>query len=124
MFILNPWGCPPVIEEAGDDGTILLPFTQAKQVLDRLKELCVGRDLADAGAWARFNRSTKGGRDMATAQNLLGKAVASIIGKREERAVASLFTPGGTHALKGEFQGINDFEVVAFLVVLPEDTSP
>ena len=115
---------PHYMVHVGDDGTVLLPFTQAKQVLDRLKELCVGRDLADAGAWARFNRSTKGGRDMATAQNLLGKAVASIIGKREERAVASLFTPGGTHALKGEFQGINDFEVVAFLVVLPEDTSP
>jgi hypothetical protein len=46
--------------------------------------------------------------------------VASIIGKKEERAIASLFTPGGTHAMKGEFQGINDFEVVAFLVVLPE----
>jgi hypothetical protein len=34
--------------------------------------------------------------------------------------VASLFSPGGTHALKGEFAGINNFEVVAFLVVLPE----
>jgi len=33
---------------------------------------------------------------------------------------ASLFTPGGTHALHGEFRGIDDFEVVAFLVVLPE----
>ena len=38
----------------------------------------------------------------------------------EMRAVASLFSPGGTHALKGEFAGINDFEVVAFLVILPE----
>jgi hypothetical protein len=26
---------------------------------------------------------------------------------------------GGTHAMKGEFAGINDFEVVAFLVALP-----
>jgi len=34
--------------------------------------------------------------------------------------VASLFAPGGTHALDGEFAGINDFEVVAFLVVLPD----
>jgi hypothetical protein len=25
--------------------------------------------------------------------------------------------------MKGEFQGINDFEVVAFLVVLPEEPS-
>ena len=39
------------------------------------------------------------------------------------RAVASLFTPGGTHTMQGEFQGINDFEVVAFLVVLSETVS-
>jgi len=45
--------------------------------------------------------------------------VSSIVGKSEERAVASLFSPGGTHAMKGEFAGSNDFEVVAFIVVLP-----
>jgi SNF2 family DNA or RNA helicase len=111
---------PHYVVHVGDEGAILLPFTQAKQALDRLKRLCIGRDLPDAGACARFDRATKDGRDMTAAQNLLGKAVASIIGKKEERAVASLFTPGGTHAMKGEFQGINDFEVVAFLVVLPE----
>ena len=60
---------------------------------------------------------------MSAPQDLLGKAVASVVGKREERAVASLFSPGGTYAMKGEFQGINDFEVVAFLVVLPEANS-
>ncbi len=36
--------------------------------------------------------------------------------------MASLFTPGGTHALKGEFAGVNDFEVVAYLVILSEPT--
>jgi hypothetical protein len=57
---------------------------------------------------------------MSATQQLLAKAVASVVGKKEERAVASLFSPGGTHAMKGEFAGINDFEVVAFLVVLPD----
>lgn len=37
--------------------------------------------------------------------------------------MASLFTPGGTHAIKGEFAGINDFEVLAFLIVLSADTA-
>jgi len=60
---------------------------------------------------------------MRAAQRLLAAAVASITGKSEERAIASLFTPGGTHALKGEFAGINDFEVVAYLVVLPDADS-
>jgi Helicase conserved C-terminal domain/SNF2-related domain len=111
---------PHYVVHVGDDGTVLLPFTQAKQALDRLKRLCIGRDLPDAGACARFDKMTKDGKDMSAAQDLLAKAVSSIVGQKEERAVASLFTPGGTHAMKGEFQGINDFEVVAFLVVLPE----
>ena len=40
--------------------------------------------------------------------------------KKEEKAVASLFTAGGTHAQKGEFAGSNDFEVVAWLAILSE----
>ncbi len=107
----------------GDDGTVLLPHTQAKRILDRLKRICSGRELPDAGACARFDKATKQGEDMATAQRLLAAAVASIVGKSEERAVASLFSPGGTHAMKGEFAGINDFEVLAWLAVLP-DASP
>ena len=111
---------PHYVVHVGDDGTVLLPFTQVKQGLDRLKRLSIGRDLHDAGACDRFDKATKNGKDMSAAQDLLATAVASVVGKKEERAIASLFTPGGTHAMKGEFQGINDFEVVAFLVVLPE----
>ncbi len=104
----------------GDEGSVLLAFAQAKQVLDRLKKLCVGRDLPDMAACSRFDKATREGENMSSVQKALATAVASIVGKKEERAVASLFSPGGTHAKKGEFQGINDFEVVAFLVVLPE----
>ena len=110
---------PHYLVHIGDDGAALLPFTQAKTVLDRLKRVCVGRDMPDAEACARFDKSTKQGEDMAYARKLLSAAVASVIGKKEERAVASLFSPGGTNAMKGEFAGINDFEVVAFLVILP-----
>lgn len=110
---------PHYVVHVGDDGAVLLSFTQAKQVLDRLKRLCIGRDLPDAEACVNFEKITRNGKDMSGTQDLLATAVASIVGKKEERAVASLFTPGGTHAMKGEFQGINDFEVVAFLAVLP-----
>ena len=114
---------PHYLVHIGDDTTTLLPFTQAKIVLDRLKRVCVGRDLPDAEACERFDKATKHGEDMAQARRLLAAAVASVIGKKEERAVASLFTPGGTHAIEGEFAGINDFEVVAYLVILPEATA-
>ena len=114
---------PHYLVHVGQDGTVLLPYTQAKRILDRLKRLALGRELPDAGACARFDKVTNCGEDMRHAQESLAAAVASVVGKHEERAVASLFAPGGTHALKGEFAGTNDFEVVAFLVVLPHQES-
>lgn len=110
---------PNYLVHVGDDGATLLPHTQAKRILDRLKRLAHGRDLPDAAACARFDKQTRNGADMRAAQQLLAAAIASIVGKSEERAVASLFTPGGTHALRSEFAGSSDFEVVAWLAVLP-----
>lgn len=110
---------PHYLVHVGDDGAVLLPFTQAKQILDRLQRQTVGRDLPEAKACARYDKTTNDGADMSAAQKLLAAAVASVQGKGQERAVASLFRPGGTHAVKGEFQGANGFEVVAFIVVLP-----
>ena len=110
---------PHYLVHVGEDGTVLLPYTQAKRILDRLKRLSLGRDLPDASACAQFDRATKQGEDMRHAQKLLSAAVSSIVGKSEERAIASLFSPGGTHAMKGEFAGSNDFEVLAYLVVVP-----
>jgi hypothetical protein len=110
---------PHYLVHLGEDGTTLLPYPQAKRTLDRLKRTCIGKDLPDAGACARYDRMTKGGEDMRHAQRLLAAAVGSVVGRGEERAVASLFKPGGTQTRKGEFSGSNDFEVVAFVVILP-----
>ena len=111
---------PNYLVHVGNDGAVLLPVAQAKQTIDRLKRVCLGRELPDASACARLDKATKQGEDMQAAQRLLAAAVASVVGRNEERAVASLFTPGGTHAIKGEFAGTNDFEVIAWLAVLPE----
>ncbi len=111
---------PIYLVHVGDDGAVVLPYTQAKRILDRLKRLCVGKELPDDPAYARFERQTRQGVDMKAARDRLAAAIGSIAGTSEERAVASLFTPGGTHALKGEFAGMDDFEVLAFLVVMPE----
>ena len=112
---------PHYLVHVGEDGSILLPFTQAKTVLDRLKRLCVGKDVPDPLACARLDAATRHGKDMRAAQRLLAAVVSSIVGTGEERAIASLFSPGGTHALAGEFAGMDDFEVMAFLIVLAED---
>ena len=110
---------PHYLVHVGDDGAVLLPFTQVKHILDGVKRLALGQDEPDPEATARFHRETKRGGDMRAVQRQLAAAVASVVGKSEERAVASLFSPGGTHALAGEFAGADDFEVVAYLAILP-----
>ena len=117
-YPLAPHYVVHVSMDAATAGAVQLPHSQAKQVLDRLKGLCLGRDLVDAQACERFDKATKAGRQMQPYQALLQQAIASVVGKSQERAVASLFSPGGTHAKKGEFAGMGDFEVVAFLVIV------
>lgn len=112
---------PHYLVHVSEEGEVVLTYLQAKQILDRMKKLCLGRDMPDAVASGRFDKRTSNGKDMRYAQELLSTSVASIVGKNEERAVASLFSPGGTHARKGEFAGSGDFEVVAWLAVLPEN---
>jgi hypothetical protein len=112
---------PYYLVHVNNEGAVLLPHAQVKSILDRLKRLCSAHESPDFDACKRFDKATKQGEDMRSAQRLLATAVASIIGKSEERALASLFSPGGTHVLNGEFFGVNDFEVIAYLVILPND---
>jgi SNF2 family DNA or RNA helicase len=104
----------------GDEGTVVLPHTQAKQVLDCLKRLCSERSEPEVAACERFDSMSDNGRDMRHAQSLLAAAASSIAGRAAERSLASLFNPGGTHIARGEFAGMNDFEVIAWLAIIDE----
>ncbi len=101
-----------------ESGEVQMNFTQAKKILDLLKKLSLGRSHPDEGAVARFNFATRDATDMSRYQALLAKAVAAITGKAEEKGVESLFQRGGTALSKESFQGIDDFEVVSYLIVL------
>ncbi len=108
---------PHYLLHVSEEGVVLLGYLQAKQILDRLKRLCAGRDLPDSQACEAFDRKTRKGADMREPQSLLATAIASIVGRSEEQALKSLFSPGGTTILSGEVAGAQDFEVMAFLVV-------
>jgi hypothetical protein len=110
---------PHYLVQVADDGTVLHPHTQAKQSLDVLRKLCGGRTAPDAAACTRFDKLTRQGEKMEHYQSLLAAAFASVTGKQEERAAASLFTPGGTHTHKADTAA--DFEVLAWLAILPAE---
>ena len=89
-------------------------------ILDVLKKVTLGRVNPDEPANVIFNKRTGGGADMGHYQALLSKAVAAITGKAEEKGVESLFERGGTVISKESFRGIDDFEVITYLVIVDE----
>jgi hypothetical protein len=99
------------------EGEVKHPFTATRQVLDNLKKLAVRHSVPDEIAIAAFNRTTRKGVNMQPYQQLLAKAIDSIAGKSQETGVLSLFSRGGTVLAPGESQGVEDFEVVSYLVL-------
>ena len=57
---------------------------------------------------------------MAEMSELLSEAIDSIIDIKEESDIDSLFSAGGTSALMGQVSGLDDFELICFLVVRGE----
>jgi len=101
-----------------DDADIRLNFTQSKKVLDLMKRQAFMAHDVDEVAAKELNAVTKNGADMGHYQHLLAVAVDSIAGKSEEKGVQSLFAKGGTVLTATSSQGIEDFAVVSYLVLL------
>ncbi|HNP50532.1 MAG TPA: helicase-related protein [Nitrosomonas nitrosa] len=106
-----------------DDAVIELNFTQSKKILDLLKRQAFTHTDIDQTAAKYINATTKDGRDMDHYQHLLAVAVDSIAGKSEEKGVESLFVKGGTVLTATSSQGIEDFAVVSYLILVDENYS-
>jgi SNF2 family DNA or RNA helicase len=104
-----------------NDGSVLLQFTQTKKILDLLKKMSIHGKSVDGTAITRLSSLTRNGSDMSQYRNLLSKAVQALTGAAEERGVESLFSPGGTVINKNSFKGMDDFEVVSYLILLGEE---
>ena len=100
-----------------DDGEILHGHLEPKVCLDLMRSLCKGKDEYDPKLCAAYNKATRNGKDMSHASKLLEAAVGGIIRQDEQSAVDSLFGDGLSTFLDPGVQGLDDFELVCFLVI-------
>ena len=100
-----------------DDGKLKYNYTHSKRILDYYKKLCSGQNQVLTDLVSIFNEETSGGKNMDKYSYLLEQSINSIIGKKEEKGIASLFSKGGTRLSKNVFTGIEDFELISFLVI-------
>ena len=100
------------------DGEVITNHLQPKDTLDVLRHLARGKSEPDNTLCDRFNKSTSNGRNMDKVSHLLENAIMSIIDAKEKKDIDSFFGSGQTTFLSGGFSGLDDFELICFMVVL------
>ena len=101
----------------GIDGEVICDYLNPKKLLDDLRLLCRGKKEPIKELCQRFNEETDDGRDMTEMSELLSEAINSIIDCKDGSDIDSLFRAGGTSALMSVVSGLNDFELICFLVI-------
>jgi len=98
-------------------GNVVHDHTEVKRLLDLARTCCKGQEKPIPQATQLFNEETAEGRQMQVYSDLLGKAIRSMIEVKEEKDLDSLFSGGKTTALTNTISGLDDFELITFLVI-------
>ncbi|HHJ4524792.1 TPA: helicase-related protein [Citrobacter freundii] len=99
------------------EGEVIHDHTEVKRLLDLVRTCCKGQAQPITDACLLFNEETGDGRKMQVYSDLLGKAIRSMIEVKEEKDLDSLFCGGKTTALVNTIAGLDDFELLTFLVI-------
>lgn len=102
-----------------EDGSIAAGHLSPKVALDTMRLMCRGKITPDTNLCRVFNKETKNGKDMRRQAKLLKDAVASIVESKGDSDIESFFSGVTTSFLEGDIEGIDDFELICFLVVRP-----
>lgn len=99
-----------------NDGTVLYGNGQAREVVKQFRKLCYGKNVPVMELFGKFFKRTKNATKMEFYSELLNKAIRSIKGEEESKAVQMMFDFGG---FNNAFAGgtADDFELISFLVV-------
>lgn len=100
-----------------DDGELIIDHLSPKKLLDIMRISCKGKTEPILDLCHAFNKETADGRKMNHYSDLLQKAVATIVQQKEESDLESLFSFGETTALVDDIAGLDDFELICFLVI-------
>lgn len=109
---------PFYIVYISDDAEVICNHLEPKAVLDRMRFLSRDKSTPDMDACHFFNSETNDGKKMEQVSNLLQQAISSIINIKEESDLDSFFGNEQTTFLTGSISGLEDFELICFMVVV------
>lgn len=100
-----------------DDGEVICNYLQPKSLLDLMRKLGKHNPEPNSELCKIFNQETQDGKNMGKYSKLLEEAICSIIDVKDESDFESLFSAGESSYMKNTISGLDDFELICFLVV-------
>lgn len=98
-------------------GELLINHVDSKKILDAMRMLCNGKTEPITDLCKELSIETDEYNEMEAYSHLLKQSIGTILQKEEEKEVLSLFRSGGTTALREKIKGIEDFNLISFLII-------
>jgi hypothetical protein len=100
-----------------DNWEIQFSYLQAKKTLDIFKKLCtwnkeVFYDLVDL-----FDEETRGWKNMKDYSTKLEEVISDIVWNKKEKEIESIFTLWESSLATNKLVGLDDFELISFLII-------
>lgn len=100
-----------------DDGEVICNYLQPKSLLDLMRKLGKQNPEPNSELCKIFNQETQDGKNMGKYSKLLEETICSIIDVKDESDFESLFSAGESSYMKNTISGLDNFELICFLVV-------
>ena len=100
-----------------NEESVHINHLQPKELLDCMRLLCKGKSAPDMDVCREFNKITRDGKNMKQYSELLGEAISSIINVKEESDIDSFLSGAQVSLFTEEIKGLDDFELICFLVI-------
>lgn len=98
-------------------GTVICDHLSPKKLLDKMRYACKEKTRPDRDLCREFNKETRDGKNMRHYSDLLQKSIESIISVKEESDIDSFLDGVHGDLFSGEIRGLDDFELICFLVI-------
>ncbi len=98
-------------------GTVICDHLSPKKLLDKMRYACKDKTVPDMALCKQFNKETRDGKYMRHYSDLLQSAIESIVTVKEESDMDDFLNGVHGDLFAGEIKGLDDFELICFLVI-------
>ena len=98
-------------------GEVLCDHLSPKKLLDKMRYACKDETQPNKELCKQFNKETRDGKNMSHYSDLLQSAIQSIITVKEESDIDSFLSGVQGNLFSDEIKGLDDFELITFLVI-------